>query len=131
MPAERTAAYRVRRQPRRWRTMASAQRRARRNRRGGPLQLRGDSGSVGLPLADREQLVAPRHRVLVVEDDAELRELLALALGEAGYDTTVVDDSRAAFRAAESWRPDLILLDLSLLGMDGTTFRARQLRSGL
>ncbi|HET7682529.1 MAG TPA: MtrAB system response regulator MtrA [Marmoricola sp.] len=60
-----------------------------------------------------------RARVLVVDDDAALSEMLALVLHNEGFHTRVVargDEAMAAFR---DYRPDLVLLDLMLPGIDG------------
>ena len=68
-----------------------------------------------------------RGRVLIVEDDGPLRELLALLLDEAGYEARAVGDGRAALAAAADWRPDLIVLDLVLPGLSGFAVRTAQL----
>jgi CheY-like chemotaxis protein len=66
-------------------------------------------------------------RVLVVDDDSELRRVLALALADEGYDVRAAPDGWAALELLEAWRPRVILLDLMMPGMDGWAFRARQL----
>ena len=58
-------------------------------------------------------------RVLVVEDDADLAADLAAWLGRLGHEVRVAPDGPAALRAAEVTRPDVVLLDISLPGMDG------------
>lgn len=68
-------------------------------------------------------------RILVVEDNPDLRELLADALGDAGYDVEQVSNGAEALARAEASLPDAILLDLMLPVMDGAEFlRARQER---
>ena len=67
-----------------------------------------------------------RRRVLIVEDDGPLRELLALLLTEAGYQVRAVGDGGGALLAAADWPPELILLDLTLGATDGGAFRAHQ-----
>jgi DNA-binding response OmpR family regulator len=57
--------------------------------------------------------------ILVVEDDASLRAGLALNLRKAGYSVRTSDDGPAALAALAAERPDLVLLDLMLPGMDG------------
>jgi DNA-binding response OmpR family regulator len=57
--------------------------------------------------------------VLVVEDEQTLRETLTYNLTREGYRTMAVDDGRAAIDTARRERPDLILLDLMLPGVDG------------
>lgn len=58
-------------------------------------------------------------RILVVEDDAALRELLAAVLRSARYRVEVVGDGPTALEKARSDPPDLILLDVMLPGLDG------------
>ena len=65
-------------------------------------------------------------RVLVVDDDALIRDTLATALGDEGYAVRVAHNGRAALVTIESWRPDVIVLDLMMPVMDGQTFRAAQ-----
>ena len=65
-------------------------------------------------------------RILVVDDDALIRETLATALGDEGYAVRVAPDGRAALSALGTWRPDVIVLDLMMPIMDGVAFRAAQ-----
>jgi DNA-binding response OmpR family regulator len=65
-------------------------------------------------------------RVLVVDDDALIRDTLATALGDEGYAVRVATDGRAALDAIGAWRPDVIVLDLMMPVMDGASFRAAQ-----
>ena len=63
--------------------------------------------------------VVDRPRVLVVDDDAALAEMLTLVLRNEGFVSQIVtrgDDAMGAFRA---FRPDVVLLDLMLPGKDG------------
>jgi two-component system response regulator ResD len=62
---------------------------------------------------------APRGRILVVEDDATVSEILARYLAREGYDVESVGDGRDALERTRSQPPDLILLDLMLPGMSG------------
>ncbi len=59
--------------------------------------------------------------LLLVEDDATLRETLALNLRNSGYDVVTVGDGLAALEAARAREPDLVLLDLMLPELDGLT----------
>ncbi|MFO0953358.1 MAG: response regulator [Isosphaeraceae bacterium] len=63
----------------------------------------------------------PNARVLVVEDDPDARESLRVALADQGWEVVVCGDGEAALKAMRSARPDLVLLDLVLPGMDGFT----------
>ena len=58
-------------------------------------------------------------RVLVVEDQRDLASLLAHNLKQEGLDVRTVQDGREALPAVRSWRPDLVILDLMLPGLDG------------
>jgi DNA-binding response OmpR family regulator len=58
-------------------------------------------------------------RILVVEDDATIRETLAFNLKKEGYAVTLAADGAAALTQARSTRPDLILLDLMLPELSG------------
>lgn len=72
--------------------------------------------------------MAERRRVLVVDDDATIREALAIVLAEEGYEVRVAEDGRAALEVLRDWRPDVILLDLMMPVMDGWTFHQEQRR---
>ena len=70
-------------------------------------------------------------RILVVVDDCNMRKLLALHLGNAGYELAVAEDAVAAGYSVLRARPDLIISDINLPGLDGFEFVAllRQERS--
>jgi DNA-binding response OmpR family regulator len=61
-------------------------------------------------------------RVLVVEDDEGIREMLKYNLTIAGFSVQEASDGSAGLRTARTSRPDLILLDLMLPGMSGLDF---------
>ncbi|AYX81220.1 MtrAB system response regulator MtrA [Corynebacterium amycolatum] len=58
-------------------------------------------------------------KILVVDDDPAIAEMLTMVMEREGFDTVVVDDGLEAVKAAERENPDLILLDLMLPGMGG------------
>ena len=60
-----------------------------------------------------------KQKILIVDDDLHIAELISLYMMKDGYETEEVYDGREAVRMAESFRPDLILLDLMLPGLDG------------
>ncbi|MDQ3809156.1 MAG: response regulator [Chloroflexota bacterium] len=64
-------------------------------------------------------------RVLVVDDDQNLRELLAMALLEEGYQVSSAADGAAALAQVRDYQPDVILLDMQMPVMDGPTFAER------
>jgi DNA-binding response OmpR family regulator len=66
-------------------------------------------------------------RVLVVEDDEGIREMLKYNLSSAGFSVQEASDGASGLRTARTAQPDLILLDLMLPGMSGFDF-ARALR---
>ena len=68
--------------------------------------------------------------VLVVEDDAHIRELIALHLGLEGLEASAVADGRDALTRLAGTRFDLVVLDLMLPGVDGVTICKTLRRSG-
>ena len=70
-----------------------------------------------------------KGRVLVVEDDAAIRELLRLHLDLAGFTIEEAEDGRQALDRARSAPFDLVLLDVMLPGLDGVSV-CRAIRSG-
>ena len=58
-------------------------------------------------------------RILVVEDEPSIREVLSLYLRRAGYQVTVVGDGREALDTLSSQTPDLVVLDLMLPEVSG------------
>lgn len=67
-------------------------------------------------------------RVLVVEDDLNLRESICAALDDAGYATWPAENGEVALERAREERPCVILLDLMMPIMNGWEFRSEQLR---
>lgn len=63
--------------------------------------------------------VAPRPRVLVVDDEIPLLELVAGYLERDGFDVATAADGQSAVSKARDWAPAIIVLDLGLPGMDG------------
>lgn len=59
------------------------------------------------------------EKILVVEDEPALQETLAYNLEKQGYQVETTGDGRAALNLARQLKPDLILLDIMLPGMDG------------
>jgi DNA-binding response OmpR family regulator len=57
--------------------------------------------------------------ILVAEDQADIRDLIALNLRHAGYDVTPVADGRAALASQNDHSSDLLILDLMMPGLDG------------
>jgi len=64
---------------------------------------------------------APRRRVLIVEDEAPIRELLRLHLSLSSFTVDEIGDGAAALERLRAERYDLVMLDLMLPGLDGIT----------
>ena len=63
--------------------------------------------------------MAAKQKILIVDDDVNIAELISLYLTKECYDTHMVHDGEEALAAYEQYRPNLILLDLMLPGIDG------------
>ena len=60
-----------------------------------------------------------RHLILIVDDDALMRRSMAFNLEQAGYKTLTAANAEDAFAQVQREKPDLVLLDIGLPGMDG------------
>ncbi|MGG7447132.1 response regulator [Kosakonia oryzendophytica] len=60
------------------------------------------------------------RRVLVIEDDADAASVLEAYLRRENYAVTIVGDGLSGLEMAQRWKPDLILLDVMLPGLNGT-----------
>ena len=68
------------------------------------------------------------HRVLVVEDDDDARDALALILASQGYELETAGAGKAAIAKAHAFHPDVLICDWLLPGMDGVSV-ARTIQS--
>lgn len=66
-------------------------------------------------------MATPTRRVLVVEDDRHIRELVCLHLGLEGYDCLQAENGKDALAVAQERPLDLVVLDVMLPGLDGVT----------
>ena len=74
------------------------------------------------------ETVSPRRRVMIVEDDSYVRELVAQYLELEGFDTMQAGTGSEALKLAAEHSPDLVILDVNLPGIDGFEV-ARRLRA--
>lgn len=72
--------------------------------------------------------MSAKQKILIVDDDANIAELISLYLLKECYDTMIVSDGESALREFKNYHPDLILLDLMLPGIDGYQV-CREIRS--
>lgn len=73
--------------------------------------------------ATRPHKALERVSVLVVEDEQDTRDLLALVVSKAGYSVRTAENGQQALELLETVRPSLILLDVQMPVMDGAEFR--------
>ena len=78
--------------------------------------------------ARRPATDTPRRRIVVVEDDPDIRGMLRRLLEASGQDVAEAEDGPSAFEIAVRVRPDLMLVDIGLAGFDGYEL-ARRLRT--
>ena len=78
---------------------------------------RGERGTAAP--SDRRPRVAERPRILVVDDEASIRELLSKTLALAEYDVDTAQDGRAAVERLRLGHYDLLIADLKMPGLDG------------
>ncbi|MCC8066308.1 MAG: response regulator transcription factor [Lachnospiraceae bacterium] len=69
-----------------------------------------------------------KQKILIVDDDANIAELISMYLAKECYDTRIVGDGESALTEFEEYHPDLVLLDLMLPGIDGYQV-CRQIRT--
>ena len=63
--------------------------------------------------------MAEKQRILIVDDDYNIAELISLYLTKECFETKIVGDGEEALRVFPEFQPNLILLDLMLPGIDG------------
>jgi len=93
-----------------------------------PLAARHPQGARPAPRAEASEKAASEKRVLVVDDNEDAAEMLALVLGQSGYLTKTAYHGRDAIAAAHDWAPQVVILDIGLPDMNGYDV-ARALRA--
>ena len=63
--------------------------------------------------------MAVKQKILIVDDDENIADLISLYLTKECFETSIVHDGEDALREAKEFKPDLMILDLMLPGMDG------------
>ena len=63
--------------------------------------------------------MADRQKIMIVDDDSNIAELIALYLNKECFDTQIAEDGEEALKIFGEFAPDLVLLDLMLPGIDG------------
>ena len=64
-------------------------------------------------------------RVLVIDDDPSIRQVVAFVLADEGHEVAEAGDGEAALAAIERGHPDVIVLDMKMPGLDGWAFVER------
>jgi two-component system OmpR family response regulator len=64
-------------------------------------------------------MYAMSHKILIVDDDPHIRQVLSFALGKAGMETREAGDGEAALAEIDARRPDLVVLDINMPRIDG------------
>src|SRR5712691_2130522 len=82
-----------------------------------------------MPQQYRDAWSSTRRRVLVVDDDPSLRLLLRVTLAADEFEIEEVASAEEAWEVARFWRPSVVLLDVTLPGLDGLSF-CKQLTNG-
>jgi CheY-like chemotaxis protein len=67
----------------------------------------------------------PATRILIVDDDDDLRDVLGIAFAERGYDVRSVEGAPEAIVVAAEWCPEIVLVDIGLRGMSGYELASR------
>jgi DNA-binding response OmpR family regulator len=69
--------------------------------------------------------MAVTRRILIVEDQADVAQLIEVVLKGEGYTVAIARDGAQGLMLARDWKPDLILMDIMLPGVDGGTLISR------
>ena len=75
--------------------------------------------ATAAPAVEQPPVIAYPARVLVVDDNVDAAESLAMLLQSDGHTVSVAHNGVDAVERAEAWRPDIVVLDVGLPGMNG------------
>ena len=64
-------------------------------------------------------------RILIIEDEKELADLVSLYLSRDGFEARTAESAEDGLVIVEEWNPELVILDINLPGMDGFEFLQR------
>lgn len=98
--------------------------------RGSTFTLRLPLAPATDPVADRcdaraEPACSDRRRILVVDDNLDAAETLAMLLELSGHETATTGSGQQALQVARTWQPEIVFLDIGLPGMDGYEVASR------
>jgi PAS domain S-box-containing protein len=93
-----------------------------------PIVVETDQGLRPAPIAD--EVNSSRHRILIVDDNADAAQMLSLVVKMLGNEIRVAGDGLLAIRAAEEFMPDVVLMDIGMPQMNGYE-AARHIRGQL
>ncbi len=87
------------------------------------------TGEKDIPAPDAQQIAAsPRRRLLVVDDNRDFTDTMAILLEEIGHEVRTAYDGREVAPIVADFNPEVVLLDIGLPGIDGYEL-ARRLRA--
>jgi CheY-like chemotaxis protein len=71
------------------------------------------------PQADGDVSVVPSRRIVIVDDNADIRDLLQIKLKKLGHAVETAGDGNAGLQRISESRPDIAIIDIGMPGMDG------------
>jgi two-component system OmpR family response regulator len=95
-----------------------------------PARATGGTVAGTMQTRDGRNRSKPEARLLVVDDEPNIRELLSASLRYAGFEVATAADGQQALALADSFRPDLLVLDVMMPGLDGFGVVRRLRQSG-
>jgi signal transduction histidine kinase/DNA-binding response OmpR family regulator len=86
-----------------------------------PARVKPAKSPYAIVEKDAQQAPAPKGRVLIIDDDESVHAVLTNMLTREGYSTRDARDGKEGLRLAREYRPDIVILDILMPGMDGWT----------